>query len=271
MARNIVISPEQAKELIGDEATNKLVGYMNDHWDVLQQTVDAFVNLLWPAVTALAAVGILSMALLEIWKALRHPRRAFQRENFEAWIKSRAAETGRDAEKALKNIVNLATAGNQDALYDLPVERFTGQVSAAVQMALAYPGRYPDIVGIMAHKAEPNDINTCLGPRPDPEDKAARQAHAEARNQVASLTQRSLDAIQIDIGNRWARGLHIRSVVVSSVLILIAAIWSSAGRFAEVGARDVVVWIVIAVVGGMVAPVARDLVTALKKVRDRQR
>ena len=300
MADKIVISVNEAKKLIGEEATEKLVDFIESHADILQFAVDRFTELLWPAVTALAAVGILSMALLEIWKTLWHARRKFQQKNFETWIRDVARRTGRDGERALTNLIDLATAGNADALYDLPVERFSGQINAAVQIALAYPDKYSDVVGILAHKAEQSDIDIIVGPRPEANDKEGKQTYADARNRVGNLTQRSLDAIQIDIGERWARGLHIRSVIVSSVLILIAAILSyqdaspvSASGGSETSASggsetsapggseilDVimsdpggfVIWVVIAIVGGMVAPVARDLVSALKTVRDRQR
>ncbi len=271
MAQDIRISPEAAKKLIGDEATAKLTDYMQTHAEILQTMVTDFVDLLWPVVTALAAVGILSMALIEAWKSVRQPRRKYQKDKFEEWFRERAEKSGKDAGRALEDLVMLATAGNADALYELPVQRFTGQLNAALQVALAYPDEYPDVVAIMACGARPDDITILLGLPPDPDNKSAVQKYSAARTRVASVTQRSLDAIQIDIGNRWARRLHYYSVALSSILIGTAAVWSHLRQESLPRPRDVVVWIVIAVVGGMVAPVARDLVTALKRVRDRPR
>lgn len=239
--------------------------------DILQTMVTDFVDLLWPVVTALAAVGILSMALIEAWKSVRQPRRKYQKEKFEEWFRERAEKSGKDANRALEDLVMLATAGNADALYELPVQRFTGQLNAALQVVLAYPHKYSEVVAIMAWGADPDDIKMLLGPPPDPDDKSAVRDYSAARTRVASVTQRSLDAIQIDIGNRWARRLHYTSVALSSVLIGAAAVWWYWGQVSLLRPRDIVVWVIIAVVGGMVAPVARDLVTALKRVRDRPR
>lgn len=268
------------------DATDKCNG--SGPWDILQCAVDEFIELAEPGFLALAAVGILSMALIETLKHFYSWRRSFQQSAFIELLDKRASEQKEieplqedegenlspkwDSKKAFEEIVKLATAGNADALFDLPIDRFSGQVNAAMQMAISYPYIYSDMIRAMAHGAGKNDIRILCKEPQDPEASPQElKKYSDARNRVAGMAQRSLDAIQIDFGNRWAKDQHRLSVLLSVVIIAGSALWYHNGLDNPIGPRVVAFWIIIAIVGGMVAPVAKDIVTALKRIKDRPR
>src|SRR6266568_5831293 len=122
------------------------VEVMNSLGNLLGQVVDALNALsggdTWRAMLALAGAGTISMAALQVIKELTPLRRKYQRSWFECWIDSQV----RGLEKSMKTsgpkaqgvrveaaaaklqVVELATGGLADALYDLQVESMTPQI-----------------------------------------------------------------------------------------------------------------------------------------------
>jgi hypothetical protein len=228
---------------------------------------------------ALSGVGIVTMALLQLVKDLLPSRRAFQRRWFERWFMAsadRAMVGPSRAGDALRSLIDLATAGDAKALYDLPVEQFAGQINAAVQSVLDYPERYGDVMRILAQRADPEDIEGLCKGRPAEKDQegekeyqAAIDGYLQQRNRVAQHIQRSLDAIQIAMGGRWRAILQWLSVMVSTVIIM-AALTVYGGREFWTGTHFAYA-LLAAVLGGFIAPVARDLVAAIESLRNRPR
>jgi len=226
----------------------------------------------WTAMlVALVGVGIVTMAVLQLLKDLLPSRRWFQRwwlRNF--WLYRGADSVGVShdrADRALDDLIALATAGDENALFNLPVEQLIGQVNAAGQGLLDRPDRYPDLVRIFGRRADPADVALLLKPRPTTKADLAR--YVEARNRVAQQVQRSLDAIQIAMGYRWQWLLQSASVVISAIIIGIALTLYGGKDFWS-GER-VGYGIIIAILGGFVAPIARDLVAAVQGLRGRAR
>ena len=83
-----------------------------DYVKAINDALDGFVRVLWPLATALAGVGLATMAVLQVIKDLTPARRWFQQQLFEQWVRRRAKKTGQNAEDALTDLVGLATAGH---------------------------------------------------------------------------------------------------------------------------------------------------------------
>ena len=92
----------------------------------INDSLDAFVKLLWPLATVLAGVSVASMAVLQVIKDLLPVRRWFQEWWIEAWFRDRAEKTNRDSVKAIQDLLSLVTGGERRAFYDLrsPCTRF---------------------------------------------------------------------------------------------------------------------------------------------------
>ncbi|MBI2002192.1 MAG: hypothetical protein HYT85_02665 [candidate division NC10 bacterium] len=247
-----------------------------DYVKAINDALDGFVKILWPLATALAGVGLATMAVLQVIKDLTPARRWFQQLLFEQWVRRRAEETGQNPEDALTDLVGLATAGDARSLYDLPIEQLAGQVNAATQVVLDYPSQHEALLRILAYGASEEDLRSLLAPPPrrrtEEMSEAERQVlttFVDARNRVTHQIQRSLDALQIAIGSRWKWLMQLCSVIFSGVFIFVALALFAPGSVAS--PRRVIFGLVVAILGGFLAPVARDLVAALQGLRTRAR
>jgi hypothetical protein len=145
-------------------------------------------------------------------------------------------------------------------------------MNAAAQMVLDFPWLHPQLFHCLAAQASAEDLDRLMkarppaqGSRPAPgaDDKAAL---IDARNRVTHQVQRSLDGLMIAVGFRWKFWLQIASFVVSALIV-----WIGLLLFVEepiaVFTRHLPLYAVLAVLGGFLAPVARDLVAALQQIR----
>ena len=244
----------------------------------IQEAVQTIATGLFPLAAALAAVGVLSMALIQTAKDLLPLRRWFQAARVQAWLRAQAAQApptpgaAVNAEAAEADLIRLATSGDRAALFDLPIEQVTGQMNAAARLVLDFPWEHEHLARCLAAQASEGDVRRLLeagppaqGPRPalSAEEKSAL---VDARNRVTHQVQRSLDGLQISIGFRWKLYLQIASIALSGLIV-----WAGLLLFVrepiEVFARHLPLYVATAVVGGFLAPVARDLVAALQGLR----
>ena len=145
-------------------------------------------------------------------------------------------------------------------------------MNAAAQMVLDFPWLHPDLFYCLAAQGDAEDLRRLIesrpperGPRPPLSDED-KKALLDARNRVTHQVQRSLDGLMIAVGFRWKFWLQIASFVVSALIV-----WTGLLLFVpepiEVLARHLPLYAALAVLGGFLAPVARDLVAALQQIR----
>jgi hypothetical protein len=273
----------------------------------VQSLVTHISNVALPFFTAVAAVGVLSMAIIQTVKDLSSVRRWFQRRAVARWLGTKAAESGarlhawalseegrafmgrEGSRKAVApafsgfsgrvaagpaeaDLVLLATDGDRAALYDLPVEQLCGQLNSASQVVLDRPARHQDLMFCLASRAEPLDLARLVFP--PSEARAARpksgqgqerfDAYVDARNRVAHQVQRALDALQLSVGFQWKFYLQLASILLSGVIAGLGVFF-----FSDVDSvlKRLGTTVVVATVGGFLAPVARDLVASLRQLR----
>lgn len=265
-----------------------------DYAKVINDALDGFVRLVWPMTVALGGVGLLTMSFLQVVKDLTPARRWFQRWWLEGWVRERVATLdsrqiaqifgaepapplAEAAALALRDLYGLATGGDARALYDLPVEQLAAQVNSAVQVVLDYPRRHAWTLIVLGRDASPDDLRMLVGTDPGElrrrgdlarEEQQRLTEFVDARNRVTHQIQRTLDGIQIVMGNRWKWLLQVSAVVLSGAFIFGAlTLFNPEGTWR----RHVPLSLLIAILGGFVAPFARDLVAALQSLRGRVR
>lgn len=286
-------------------------------WTELSEAVEQFVNFLWPAVSALAAVGLVSMSLIEVAKVIFHLRRRYHREQLEhIFSKARAdafpefvvalRQSSKDwleffgvgqekleqfcmdsqalctqPDKLWAAVVGQATSGDENALLDLRPDRLVGQIDAAFQLSLTSPSRQIAVFWFAAGGANREDLKTlvlaALGRginTPEDlidEDPRIEGLVMEARNRVAAQAQRQFDAWQLKFEHAWKTRMHVLSVVLSSLFIAGVGTLRQTRFDQQIDPVDWVFWILVAIFGGMFAPVARDFLVGLKNIRERVR
>ena len=138
----------------------------------------------------------------------------------------KTAQAAKHLDEAEADLVRLATAGDDEAFYDLAIEQMCGQMNAAAQVVLEYPERHKELLLLLAAQARPDDIQTVLGfPKP-----------LKRKVQTARLHE------------------------LSQALVVMAAYW-------WLGGTDAWTAVLIAFLAGFFAPIARDLLAALQKLR----
>jgi len=223
-----------------------------------------------PFATAMAAVGVLTMAILQTVKDVSPVRNIFQRRFLRGWLEAKARDSvelaagAPNPRQAETDLIRLATAGDRQAFYDLPIEQMCGQINAATQVLFDYPEEHGDLLRCLAALAKPEDLKILLTPRTATEAQRT-QAQVDARSRVMHQVQRSIDALQIAAGFRWKLYLQIAAFSLSYLLTIIGLSLYPGTEATTL--NNVLVVVLTGIVGGFLAPVARDLVASLERLR----
>ena len=303
------------------------------------QTLGATSDTVFELTIALAAVGVVAMAVTDLVKNTFRVRKLFNLLSIRMWIHGstlppsgagsfygwpaafclRCADTlvrfrnacGKDAtckrDCVWTQLSTLATSGDVEALYALKPAALMGQVAAASRVAVASPVKYRELLGTLVGRGgkeeldalsaasetldeakktveqaatgyrealaalerettgEANERETAadIARRRLDESRAteaARQADVDAaRTRVTYFIERHIDAFQINLAARWERWNRVAAFVIAFALVL-------GFLSANVGVLSAVP---IALLAAFIAPVAKDLVASLKKVRGR--
>jgi hypothetical protein len=233
----------------------------------------------WQIVGVVTAAGTIAMAMLQLVKDLTPLRREFQRWWLQGWIAAHVDAFNRHRQskaadkKALPAVsagtaetllIELATGGDDRAFYELAVEQMVAQMNAAVQIMLDYPKKYCDLLVVLSEGADLNDVSAVISQ--SPEAKARKTApsaeYLEARTRVSHRVQRNLDAVQIALGSRWRFWMQTTAIVLSVLLLELGVILFGGARLGAL-----LLAIPIGILGGYLAPVARDVVATLQTLR----
>jgi len=285
-------------------------------------TVNRFTDFLLGYVGALAAVGALSMALIEALKKLWDSRTRFQALRWTEWMQGSVFDeslvegaprkrpndraqlplgrstaygellqlcTGVPLAAGVSAAEQLFASGGHlarnhaferanypaHALFALDLEHMLGSIQEAADVALAAPRETPSLYVVMTAGADPYDIQQWYERGPDsmiatadPELKD-RQAIKEQADRLARLRQivkRKLDGFQVYAGDRWASWNQTAANLMGFAALLLILLWIKNDN--PTGSPSYGMIVLLSLFGGVLSPVAKDLVTALKRVKD---
>jgi hypothetical protein len=256
--------------------------------DALNRLFQAMNNSFWvPFLLAVAGLGSLTMAILQAVKDTTPVRQWFQKHQLTKWLKEHAEEAKKNGNgspswcEAMNQIVLLSTNGDPDAFFSLEIEKLCGQWSAGAQIVLDSPQEYPDFFSCVAALSRTPDYEKVFGrafPVPmlpnleakldEHEQKqrlAARQSFIDARTRVAHQIQRAIDAFQIETAFRWKLAFQVASYFLSFALAASAmAIGTPSNTHLSQTIAQTIIWSAVA---GFLAPIARDLLAVVQKLR----
>jgi hypothetical protein len=258
----------------------------------------------------LAALGVLTMAILEAVKKLFNLRQVFQRNALEAWLGQDAsgrqaasaytvASNGQQSAVAMSipalarpyewrqayaELMHLSTglpmavpSSKQTpiafsrsvdfALFELELPQMMGQLQEAADAALNHPASYPHWFTFVTRGVSPNELRQWQDGLKDmaTASDADRKALGELYGRIRLLVRRQLDAFQTVTAYRWREWNQLYSWALGFVLMFVAQIVSS-----ETSGKPLPAWhmlVAVSLLGGLLAPVAKDLVDALAKIK----
>jgi len=272
--------------------------------------VNQFAEFLLRYVGALAAVGALSMALIEAGKKLLDSRTKFQALRWTRWMRrtplSQADSPGAPTHSAaFAELLQLCTGVTHEeavaasdrllasrghlplfhafspqpahALFALDLARMMGSIQDAADTALSAPGDYPNLYALLTTGARPDDISRWFSEgssgminiadlNPTTEQRQAVKDHAERFARLRQIVKRKLDGFQLYTGERWASWNQAAANCVGIIVMFAALVWLQ--RIGTASSLSFPSVIVFSLLGGILSPVAKDLASALKRVKD---
>lgn len=271
--------------------------------DKILQAVGSMSDFILQYALALAATSVLAMALLEAWKSVFKTRERFHMRQLYQWIseapipaaisKDATPRPGRFHDQVYRQLVLLTTGQDLDAryaldrirgdrfellpsnaLFALELERMMGQIQEAADIALSNPSVYPQLYRFLTQGASEDDISnwqekSTWVPEEDSKSRQALKERIDVFSRLSKLVKRRLDSLQITMKYQWGRQNQAWSIALGGALLFasLAYIEISASTWALINPLTWLRILVASLVGGIVAPVAKDLVVALKKVR----
>ena len=209
----------------------------------------------------LAAVGTITMALIELVKNVASLRMRFNRWRVRKWAGGSAL-----GELEALCVGSARLEKGSSVLYDQPTEKMMGQLQAAANLALDFPYRYQALYRFLTGSGSELSGDAKLWydyaeavVEGRARDEDARPA-AQARARLGALVARSLDSFQNGTQYLWA-SLNQRVAVVAAGAFIFWLLFvmpdTKEVKF------DLFRALVLAFFGGLVAPFAKDVVSAL--------
>jgi hypothetical protein len=184
-----------------------------------------------------------------------------------------AGKTGRYASSVKMDSAMMGSGSYQRsiefALFELELDRLMGQVQDAADVALNNPRLYPDLFRFLTRGADPDDVEKWVDDVDRPMTSAlvedeARKKIADRYTRLKQQIRRHLDSFQVVTAMRWREWNQLASAVVGAGLLFVAQIMALDWTL---GSWPWIQIIPVSLLGGMLAPVAKDLVDALRKVK----
>jgi hypothetical protein len=162
------------------------------------------------------------------------------------------------------------------AIFGLELERMMGAIQDAGDAALTAPQRFPALYAFMTTGGHREDADLWYDNAEAgfTEIASVDQPGAAERQQVKNLTdatarlrqvmKRKIDGFQLFTGSRWASWNQSAAIVVGYGLMFALLFWSRGPRTDAFGVPEM---LVLSLFGGVLSPVAKDLVGSLKRVK----
>lgn len=154
------------------------------------------------------------------------------------------------------------------ALFELDLARMMTQVQEAADAALGTPQRHRHWFDFITSGCNPHDVEEWQAAM-DPKRKAPvdREALAQIHSRIRLLVRRRLDSFQTVTAYRWAEWNQFCGWALGAVLLLAAQLMAALNWPANQQAPGLPTMLLISLAGGILAPVAKDLVDALSNVK----
>ncbi len=263
----------------------------------LTASVQQITDFLLRYALALAAVGALAMVLVELAKLMTDGRSRFHARRLTAFIRSLPG-TAAVHERALGELLDLGTgvgaehgaveaarlmagdgaipgvfAWGRDpvrVLFALDTDRLATTIQDAADVALNFPDRYPALYEVLT---APGDRRDVAGWQQDArrlaEPPSTKQDAKERADRLARLRQmikRRIDGFALYTNARWAtlNQVAANGAGIVTMAIVLSVHNANAAPSARLPGALVVA---LSVLGGVLSPVAKDVVSTLRRVK----
>ncbi len=253
--------------------------------------VNNFSGLILNYAILLAAIGTITMAIIELYKSVSNSRLHFHKNRTRVWLQADqnpeaysemlSLATGHPLREAFleKQSVGFARAAIgevhfSDVIFDQPADKMLGQMQAAVNIVLDFPQKYQALYAFLTGSESANKLHddaqlwmeycgkvsagASAGITWKEDDKQLGRDAAQARARLANLVARKLDGFQNETQYLWAEYNQRASVIIGTAFLLYVLSQVDSAR--NLGWMGI---LLLSVFGGMISPFAKDVVSAL--------
>ncbi len=247
--------------------------------------IENITNFGLPYATVAALMSALSMGLSEVLKALLSMRDRFHKRRVVDWLKVSVNNQHKAAGSAYVKLIELTTGevvppeaintpiewtpwniSSANALFALEMEKMILQIQDAADVALGDPQEYEELYDALTKGGNADDIlrwRTWAKPTPTQmTDAGGVKCAADTFTRLRQLIRRRLFSFQVTTSYRWQALNQFASVFLGSVLLFV-----SLSYLLPSSSHSWTAWLFLGVtslVGGLMAPVTKDIVIALK-------
>ena len=192
-----------------------------------------------------------------------------------------AADAGEKARALIASTgrIPLWHAGRRDpayALFALEIEKMMNAIQEAGDIALNAPHDYPHLYLLMTSGASEDDVaawytrgervmSAAAGPELNPALREDVKRLGDQFTRLRQVMKRRLDAFQLYTSDSWASWNQLWANVVGAVTMLGILLWMRGTS--DPNAPGVPLLVVLSLLGGVLSPVAKDLLTLLKRAK----
>jgi hypothetical protein len=229
--------------------------------------------------TQSAVVGLLAMAAIQVARGVYPIRGVFHESMVRKWLRPDGSDAwdGESKTDGFTTLVKLAMARDSSALFDLPLEKLCGQLSAAAERVLDDPKNYRSLLYALVGSDGKKDVDKLLAEDEENEEDddndddkdeddqdeprpAVDAGGVALRSGIAHRVQRNIDGLQIMTGVLWKRSLRITAIALSVLLAF-------GFRGPAISAFDAWAIAFVGILGGFFATVARDVTALIERHR----
>lgn len=162
------------------------------------------------------------------------------------------------------------------ALFALELERMMGAVQEAGDIAITNPQEHRHLYLLMTSGANDADVRNwylngervmaaTAGPEPPAAMREDARRLGDQFTRLRQIMKRRLDAFQLYTGDSWASWNQLWANIVGAVTMFIILAWMRAGS--DSNTPGLAATLVLSLLGGVLSPVAKDLLNLLKRVK----
>jgi hypothetical protein len=219
--------------------------------DALDGTVKAIADLattILPFFQLAAGAGIASMAIVQLLKEALYLRAVYNLVRTRQWFRSHWEDPGL---KAFEELILAVSGGSKFSVFGLSSPELAQKLKTGAEAAILDPNRYENLLVALTNRQCADQLLASNSPH--------LLNTAEGQNATA-IAYLNIDALQASLGHWWKFMIRIVAITLSGGLIFY-------GLHQVNGDWDPVAYVLIAVVGGIVAPVAKDIISAIESLK----
>lgn len=159
------------------------------------------------------------------------------------------------------------------AVFELEIARMMAQIQDAADAVLQNPHRSPSLYLFLTRGCEQEDVtawSTAMATRPTEPDPARQARMAELYGRIRLLVKRQLDSFQTVTSYRWDELNQLWAIIVGAIILYVAQLtqWIQSGDPAihRLSLEHLKI-ACVSLLGGVLAPIAKDLISALSNIK----